>query len=63
MNVAARLEQLTKTMGAPILISESVRAEADDGVMLDAAGTVEVRGRAQPLATYVPASGPPADSP
>ena len=56
VNVAARLEQMTKTMSVPILVSESARAATQNGVHLDAAGTVEVRGRVQPLATFVPAA-------
>ncbi|HJQ83948.1 MAG TPA: adenylate/guanylate cyclase domain-containing protein [Candidatus Binatia bacterium] len=54
VNVAARLEELTKVDGQPILVSESTRAHAGDGIAFAAAGTVEVRGRSVPLATWVP---------
>jgi adenylate cyclase len=55
VNVAARLEELTKTTPAEILVSEATRAgAAGDGLAFAPAGTVAVRGRSTPLATFVP---------
>ncbi|HLY37443.1 MAG TPA: adenylate/guanylate cyclase domain-containing protein [Candidatus Binatia bacterium] len=56
VNVAARLEELTKLDGHAILVSESTRARVGDAVGFRPAGTVEVRGRSMPLAAYVPAA-------
>jgi adenylate cyclase len=60
VNVAARLEQLTKARGVPVLVSESTRAAAGPALAFTPAGVVEVRGRSQPLAVYVPLAAPPA---
>ena len=63
MNVAARIEQLTKTIGVPTLISEETRLRADDGLSYDPAGSVEVRGHTAPIQVYAPRSpGPEAKS-
>jgi class 3 adenylate cyclase len=56
VNVAARLEELTKLDGYAILVSESTRSRVGDAVGFRPAGTVEVRGRSMPLAAYVPAA-------
>lgn len=54
VNVAARLEELTKTTDAPILVSEHTLAAAGSGLRFVPAGTVAVRGRAGALAAFVP---------
>lgn len=54
VNVAARLQELTKRKGAPILISAATHARIGGALALVAAGAVELRGRAQPLDVYVP---------
>ena len=54
VNVAARLEQLTKTVGVSILVSEDTRRQVGDAVRFSSATTVSVRGKATPLATFVP---------
>jgi adenylate cyclase len=54
VNVAARLEQLTKTVGVSILVSEDTRRQVGDAVRFSSATTVSVRGRSTPLATFVP---------
>ncbi len=54
VNVAARLEQLTKTLGVPIVVSEATRTLVGDGVPFVAAGLEHVRGRSEPIALHVP---------
>jgi adenylate cyclase len=58
VNVASRIEQLTKVQHVPILISEETRnAVQGDAVVFAAAGLAEVRGRSQPVHCYVPSAG------
>ena len=54
VNVAARLEALTKERDVPILVSDATRARLGDADPLVPGGTVELRGRVQPLAVWVP---------
>lgn len=54
VNVAARLESMTKELGAPILVSETTRARTCGPVRFGAAPPAPIRGRAQPLATFIP---------
>jgi adenylate cyclase len=54
VNVAARLEQLTKLHDVPLLVSETTRRQAGDAIAFARAGMVDVQGRAQPLEVYVP---------
>jgi adenylate cyclase len=58
VNVAARLEELTKESGKPILVSQSTQARIGDRIRLAPAGTVSVRGRSGVIAAYVPLPGP-----
>lgn len=55
VNVAARIEQLTKVHGAPILVSEETRQQAGAAFRYTAAEPVRVKGKSEPLQTYVPA--------
>jgi adenylate cyclase len=55
VNVAARLEELTKTRGLSLLVSESTRTRVGEAIAFTPAGMVELRGRTQPLGVYVPA--------
>jgi adenylate cyclase len=55
VNVAARLQALTKEMDAPILVSERTRAAVGDSIVMTPAGTVEIRGRTETLGVHVPA--------
>jgi adenylate cyclase len=52
VNIAARLEALTKELEAPILISESTFTEVKDSVVLEPLGTVQVVGRRAPLGVF-----------
>jgi class 3 adenylate cyclase len=54
VNVAAHLQQLTKSLGAAILVSDDARRLAGGGIRFEAAGTFAVRGRTAPLAVHVP---------
>ena len=53
VNVAARAEELTKTVGAPILVTVETRQRARD-IAFRPASPLPVRGRAEPLACFVP---------
>jgi adenylate cyclase len=53
VNVAARLQELTKVRGVPILVSDGTRAAAP-ATPFASAGAVEVRGRTRPLGAWVP---------
>jgi adenylate cyclase len=54
VNVAARIESLTKHHDAPVLVSAATRGRAGDAFEFVAAPAVAVKGLAQPLATYEP---------
>jgi adenylate cyclase len=55
VNVAARLQELTKGRGVEILVSVSTRARVAGGLAFTPVGAVEIRGRAQALDAFVPA--------
>jgi adenylate cyclase len=64
VNVAAHLEQLTKTLGVPVLVSAETRACVRPEVAsFTAVETIEVKGSARPLALFVPAPAAPAVAP
>jgi class 3 adenylate cyclase len=52
VNVAQRLETLTKTMHCPLIFSESVRERLPEDVQVMCFGEVTVRGRKTPLKVY-----------
>src|SRR4029077_16220989 len=54
VNVAARIEDLTKLHGVPVLVSEATRRAAGDALAFSSAGRVQLKGRAQAVETYVP---------
>lgn len=54
VNVAARLEELTKVTGAPILVSESTRVLVGEALPLVSVGPLALRGRLRPLEAYAP---------
>jgi class 3 adenylate cyclase len=60
VNVASRLESMTKQLGQSILVSETTRAQITGPVRFEAAPPAPIRGRAQPLATFVPGLDPDA---
>jgi adenylate cyclase len=52
VNVAQRLEGLTKDLKRPLIFSESVRERLQEEVDAVSLGQVTVRGRATPLSVY-----------
>jgi adenylate cyclase len=54
VNVAARLEQLTKVYDAPILVSDETRRRAGDAIRFVPGAVVPLRGKATPVQTWVP---------
>jgi adenylate cyclase len=52
VNVAARLQELTKTIEAPVLLSEATRRALPDGIDLAPCGAIQLRGRTQSLEVY-----------
>jgi len=57
VNVAARIEQLTKDLRTPILVSEETRRLAGGAVALEEVGPIELRGHAAPMRVYAPVGG------
>ena len=59
VNVASRIEGLTKTAGAPVLVSADTRARCADDFGWKAVAPLPVKGKSEPLQTFVPlAPGP-----
>jgi adenylate cyclase len=54
VNVAARIERLTKLHGVGILVSEETRRHVGDAIRFSPAPPTPVPGKAEPLRTYVP---------
>jgi adenylate cyclase len=52
VNVASRLETLSKTFEVEILISEATRAHCGKAIMVKPLGATAVRGRAEPLQIF-----------
>ncbi len=52
VNVAARVESLTRTHGAEILITQAVRDGLDPGIRLEAKPAAAVKGKTEPVATW-----------
>ena len=64
VNVAARIEELTKERGVPILVSDETRRHVGDALGFTPAGAAQLKGRAREVQTWVPAlAAPPVDSP
>ena len=54
VNVAARLETLTKEHQVATLVSEETRRRVGDAIGFSPIGSVSVRGKSEPLAVWVP---------
>jgi class 3 adenylate cyclase len=52
VNTAARLQELNKTHGTRILVSDATRQRCEDRFTFRSIGTVSVRGRAEPATIY-----------
>ena len=63
VNVAARIEELTKLHGAPILVSEDTRRGVGGAIRFSPAPAAAVRGKSEPVRTYVPSVAPAPDRP
>jgi adenylate cyclase len=61
VNVASRIQGLTKVHGVPILVSEETARRAGT-IALVAAAPERVAGKAEPLRIYFPAAAPPGAS-
>ena len=57
VNIAARLEQLTKELGVAVLASADTARRAGDGVAMAAVATLAVRGQTEPLQVFSFAPG------
>jgi adenylate cyclase len=66
VNLAARLQELTRELGQPILISaEAARAarSTSPSVELRPIGTQQIRGRHEPVEVFVPVAPDPGVAP
>ncbi len=54
VNLASRIEGLTKTHGVPLLVSQATRDRAADAFAFEPLGAVPVKGKAEPVATFAP---------
>ena len=62
VNVASRIQGLTKLQGVPILVSAETRSLVGAAIAFVPAAPVRVAGKAEPLQTFVPAATAPATS-
>jgi adenylate cyclase len=54
VNVASRIEGLTKVHGVPLLVSEATRNGAGDKFHYTAAPAATVKGKKAPIHTFIP---------
>jgi class 3 adenylate cyclase len=54
VNVAARLVEVAKAEGVPILASEATRLAAREAIRFGAMRSAHLRGRTEPIGVYVP---------
>ncbi|RKG99544.1 adenylate/guanylate cyclase domain-containing protein [Corallococcus sp. CA053C] len=54
VNVASRIEGLTKKVGAPVLVSHATRERCGDAFDFEAAEPLPVAGKPEPVATFLP---------
>lgn len=55
VNVASRIEQLTKETGRPVLVSAATRERVGGGWRWEPAGLLAIRGREEPVQCFSPA--------
>jgi adenylate cyclase len=53
VNLAARLETYTKTVGKPILINEATRQQLGDEFVVEEVGPVELKGKTQSVNVFI----------
>ena len=54
VNVASRIERLTKTVGTPVLASKTTREQAGESFRWHEAPSAMVPGKSQPVALFIP---------
>jgi len=54
VNIASRIEGLTKELGTPLLVTEETRLRAGDGFLWTELAPRQVRGKEAPLRTFAP---------
>ncbi len=54
VNLASRIERVTKTVGTPVLVSRATREEAGDTFRWREAPSTMVPGKSQPVALFIP---------
>jgi adenylate cyclase len=54
VNLAARIEQLTKIHGTPVLVSEETRRQVSATIAFTPAEPMPVKGKPEPIRTYAP---------
>ncbi|NOJ96428.1 adenylate/guanylate cyclase domain-containing protein [Corallococcus coralloides] len=54
VNLASRIEGLTKKVGAPVLVSHATRERCRDTFDFEAAAPLPVAGKPEPVATFLP---------
>jgi adenylate cyclase len=59
VNLASRIEGLTKQHGVTILVSEETRRQAGDLITFKPVAPVQVKGKSEPVETFVPVSATP----
>jgi adenylate cyclase len=57
VNLASRIEGLTKSYGLPLLVTDSIRSACGDEFFFLELDTVRVKGRSEPVTVYAPYSG------
>jgi adenylate cyclase len=63
VNLASRIEGLTKQHGMSVLVSETTREQAGPGFQWHPAPAVPVRGKTEPVPTFMPSAAPAAVRP
>ena len=58
VNVASRIEGLTKSAGTPVLVSAATRALTGDRHAWQALPPMTIRGKSEPVALFAPARRP-----
>ncbi|MHB8420857.1 MAG: adenylate/guanylate cyclase domain-containing protein [Myxococcales bacterium] len=59
VNVASRIEGLTKELGVPLLVSETARQQAGDAFAWAAMPERRIRGKEEPVRTFAPSDRAP----
>ena len=58
-NVAARLQEATKTLGHPLVLADETRARLSDQSSLISIGTLQLRGRGEAVTVWALEPRPP----